>query len=103
MWLPLSNTPPETLSDGAGERRRNPETTPAARALSDYSHVSTAQLNGVEDLRNQMDQHARSLKCLTDVDGSFPERDDIYAFGHVESAYLIVFELRGWSRTRNMD
>ena len=49
-----------------------------------------------------MDQHARLLKSLTDVDGSFPERDDVYAFSHVESAYLIVFWLRGWSRTPNM-
>ena len=50
-----------------------------------------------------MDQHARSLKSLIDVDGSFPECDGVYAFSHVESAYLIVFELRGWSRTWNMD
>lgn len=81
----------------------NSETTPAARALPDYSHASAAELNEVEDLRNQMDQHARSLKSLIDVDSSFPERDDVYAFSHVESAYLIVFGLRGWSRTWKMD
>ena len=52
----------------------NPETIPAARALPDYSHVSAAELNEVEDLRNQMDQHTRSLKSLVDVDGSFLER-----------------------------
>ena len=55
----------------------NSETTPAARALPDYSHVSAAELNEVEDLRNQMGQHARSLKSLTDVDDSFPERDNV--------------------------
>ena len=81
----------------------NSETTPAAGALPDYSHVSAAELNEVEDLRNQMDQHTRSLKSLTDVDGSFPERDDVYAFSHVEFSYLIVFGLRGWSKARNTD
>jgi len=81
----------------------NSETTPATRALPDYSYVSAAELNEVEDLRNQMGQHARSLKSLTDVDDSFPEHDNVYTFSHVESAYLIVFGLRGWSRTRNMD
>jgi tetrahydromethanopterin S-methyltransferase subunit B len=94
----------EKAAEKAAENAvEEPEAAAVTAPWPDYSHVSAVELEEVEDLRNQIDQHARSLKALTDTDGSFPERDDIYAFNYVESAYLIEFGLHGWRKARNMD